>query len=158
MKQIALTIYISLLLACNLQSGANMESFWVDFQKAVAANNKEAVANKVLFPLGGSDTFGENIRAEGMTRAQFLEWYDQIFDKKVKTAIAQTKVADLAKSMSPTDTALEALKLPSNTTVYNLTVFYIFDEGLETQTESAITFYFLQQKNEVKLAYLSVAG
>ncbi|MFN7120305.1 MAG: hypothetical protein ACK4TA_26185 [Saprospiraceae bacterium] len=158
MKALALTILISLVLACSTPPQAGIADFWADFQKAVAANNKEAVADMTLFPFGGTDGMAENIGVNGMTREQFLAFYDQIFDEKVKATIAQTSVNELNKYTPPKDAALESMKLPANTAVYSFMVAYIFDEGMETQTESTVTFYFLKQKNGIKLAYMQIAG
>lgn len=158
MKLAALTIFISLLFACTSHQHVDIQSFWANFQKAVAANDPEKVADMALFPLGVSDGFAEKVDSNGMTRLQFLDVYDQIFDEKVKITIAQTAASDLTQYTPPKEAALQALNLPANTVVYNFTVTYVFDEGLETQTESVITFYFLKQKNGIKLAYILVVG
>jgi len=158
MKLPAFTILLTLLTACNASRHTSIDSFWIEFQQAVVNNDREAVADMTVFPLLGAEGYVESFDSMGISQAQFLQQFDRIFDEKVKATIAKTTVADLEQYLSPKDAALQSIALPPNTTVYYLTVLSIFDEGLETQTESAVLFYFLKDKSVFKLAYLSIAG
>lgn len=156
MKYVVCCLLFTISIACSSTKHGTIESFWTDFQQAIKDNNKNAVADLTLFPLPGTQSLAANVSEEGMTRAQFLENFDQIFEKQIKETIAEIKASDLNEYVPPKDAALESLKLPTKTAIYSFTVSYIFDEGTVVQRESAVTFYFLKTKGSIKLAYISV--
>ncbi len=157
MKQIAFALLLIFFSACNT-SQQTIDAFWADFQQAVLQDDREAVADLTTFPLMGAEGYTESADTLGISRAQFLQQFDYIFDEKVKATIAKTAVRDLQQYVSPKDAALESMSLPPNTVIYYLNVLYVFDEGLETQTESSVGFYFLKDKGVFKLAYVAMAG
>ena len=157
MKQTAFAFILLFFLACNT-SQQTIDTFWVDFQQAVLHDDQDAVADMTAFPLLGAEGYTESADTLGISRAQFLQQFDYIFDEKVKATIAKTEVRNLGQYVSPKDAALESIALPPNTIVYYLNVLYVFDEGLETQTESSVGFYFLKDKGVFKLAYIAMAG
>lgn len=144
--------------ACNEPRHANIERFWADFQKAIATNNWAAIADMTVFPLKGTEFIGEEYHENGLDRTQFMEQYNQIFDDKIKKAILETSAEKLLKFVSEKEEALQKIGVPPNTEIYSLNVSYVFDEGLETQTESAISFYFLKKEGAYKLAFLLFVG
>lgn len=158
MKQITFYLLIVLLTACNASKHTSIDSFWSDFQQAVLNNDREAVADMTIFPLLGAEGYVERFDTKGISREEFIQQFDQIFEEKVKSTIAATLVSDLGQYLSPKDAALESIALPANATIYYLNVLYVFDEGLETQTESSVGFYFLKNKGVFKLTYIAVAG
>jgi len=158
MKIVALTILLAALIACNPAKHATIASFWSDFQQAVISNDREAVAGMTHFPLPGAETLIESADSLGVTQDQFLQYYNQIFDDKVKSTIASTPANELNQYLPPKDAALERLSLPSNTAIYYLNILYTFNEESDSQTESSVVFYFLKEKGRFKLASISIAG
>ncbi|GEM_PF-2052380 len=160
MRYYIFIILIISLVSCNFTAPqhARIEAFWAEFQKAVGENNRTAVADLMLFPLKGTEFMDGNFNENGLSREQFFEQYEAIFDEKTRQAIVATPAEKLVKFVSQKDAALEKIGIPSRTEVYNLTISSIFDEGLDTQTESSVGFYFLKEKEIFKLAFLLIAG
>lgn len=158
MKGTAFTIVLTFLTACSASRHTSIDSFWTDFQQAIANNDREAVADMTIFPLFGAEGYVENFDTLGITREQFLQHFDQIFDEKAKANIAKTAASELEQYTSPKDAALKSIALPTDSKVYFLNILYVFDEGMETQTESSVGFYFLKDKGIFKLAYIAIAG
>lgn len=158
MKYTVFILFIFSLSCTSAPKHARIEVFWTDFQKAVGENNRAAVADMMLFPLKGTEFMGSNFNENGLSREQFFEQYETIFDEKTRQTIVAMPAEKLVKFVSQKDAALEKIGIPPKTEVYNLTISSIFDEGLETQTESSIGFYFIKEKEVFKLSFLLMAG
>lgn len=158
MKFSLLFVIMFSLFACNQPKHAQMEAFWADFQKAIAENNRAAVADMTIFPLKGTEFFGANFNEDGLSREQFLQQYESLFDDRTKQIIATTAANQLVKFANPKASALEKIGVPTSSEIYSLNFSYLDDEGQETQTESSVTFYFLKKDGNFKLAFLLIAG
>lgn len=159
MKYVFWVIITLSILACNTApKHAKLEAFWTDFQKTVADNNHAAVADMTIFPLKGTEFVGEDFNENGLNREQFIAQYEQVFDEKIRQAIAANTADKLIKFVSEKAETLERIGVPPNTEIYSFNVSYVSDEGLETQTESSVSFYFLKKNGVFKLAFLLIAG
>lgn len=158
MKFVLLIVITLSLYACNTPNHARIETFWADFQKAIAENNRAAVADMTIFPLKGTEFFGKNFNENGLSREQFLQQYESIFDEKSKQIITSTSANQLVRFVNQKAFTLEKIGMPASNEIYSLNWSYVFDEGLETQTESSVTLYFLKKDEIFKLAFLLIAG
>ena len=148
-----------LLAACHSQhKHATIEAFWLDFQRNIANKDAKAIADMTVFPLKGAEPYVESFDINGISREQFLQKFKQIFDDKALRTIAATKVNELTTFTASAENLAEVMGVPNGTAIYSCTVHYVFDEGLETQTESAVAFHFAKLEDRFKLAFLLVAG
>lgn len=95
---ILLLLLVTIGVTVNAQTSATdkkaFNTFFNAFKKAVAANDKNAVAAMVNLPFYDrtAEVFSDSvISAESKSRAAFLKNYDLIFTKSVKAAIAKGK-------------------------------------------------------------------
>jgi hypothetical protein len=96
---ILLGLTISLLaVSANAQTSAAdkkaFNTFFATFKKAVAANDKNAVAMMVNFPFYDrtGEVFSDSVKSlASKNKAEFLKNYDTIFTESVKQAIAKGK-------------------------------------------------------------------
>lgn len=158
MKYYMLFIICIIFFGCNQPKHSTIESFWADFQKVVAANDRAGVTDLTVFPLKGTEFIGDNFNENGLTREQFLQQYETIFDEKTRQAIVNTPVNKLFKFVSKKEETLQQIGIPPGQEVYSFTVNYVFDEGQETQTESSVAFYFMKKEGIFKLTFLLIAG
>ncbi|MEZ0472476.1 hypothetical protein [Luteimonas salinilitoris] len=84
------------LVAADIESilGGNADDYrsaFLALQKAVAASDKDAVAQMVLYPLDGAIDGKQTIRDAG----QFVREYDRIVTPAIADAVARQKFADL---------------------------------------------------------------
>ncbi len=82
-------------------SGVNndkeVERFFLDFQRAIAADNRKKVASMMAYPLHVnfySDSLKKNYRII-RSATTFLKFYNNIFDNALKKFIAKTSTNDI---------------------------------------------------------------
>ena len=81
-----------------IEDAAKFESAFLALQAAVAANDRNKVADSILYPLrvnGWIDGISGKTTAQFTSRKEVMEDYDEIFTPQVKEAFAKQKVADL---------------------------------------------------------------
>ena len=81
-----------------IENAAEFEKAFAELQAAVAANDRNKVADHILYPLrvnGWWDAAAGKGTFQFATKPEFLDNYDEIFTTQIKTAIIQQKTADL---------------------------------------------------------------
>lgn len=67
-------------------------SFYTNLRRAVANNDKEAVAKRISYPLS---VHSDNSKKKILNEKQFIAEYDTIITAKVKKALAEQRLDDL---------------------------------------------------------------
>ena len=81
-----------------IENAAKFEADFLKLQAAVAANDRNKVADSILYPLrvnGWIDGATGKTTKQFTSRKEVMEDYDEIFTPQVKEAFAKQKVADL---------------------------------------------------------------
>ena len=81
-----------------IENAAEFEAAFADLQAAVAANDRNKVADDVLYPLrvnGWRDEIKGKATVQFSSKQEVLDNYDEIFSPQVRAAIVQQKTADL---------------------------------------------------------------
>ena len=132
----------------------NWRAWWPVFQKAVTEGDVETLASHLEFPLKGSEVFNDGKR---ISKATFSQHFSKIFDTLARTTIAETD--NLSEFVTKNQKIGDQLNVPINKTIRTLMVTYTKDEGKENQTESSVTFQFVElSPGEFKLYSLVTAG
>jgi len=114
----------------------------------------EALTNYIEFPLKGSEVFNDG---KQISKATFSEHFSKIFDSTARATIAETD--NMSEFATKNQQVADQLNVPANKKIRTLMVLYITDEGKENQTESSITFQFVEvSPGTFKLYSLVVAG
>lgn len=81
-----------------IEQPAEFEKTFAALQKAVASNNRNQVAELVLYPLrvnGWIDAVNGKSTVQFDTKPELIDNYDEIFTSQVREAIIKQKVAEL---------------------------------------------------------------
>ncbi|MFK7809941.1 MAG: hypothetical protein AB8F74_19205 [Saprospiraceae bacterium] len=130
------------------------KAFWTDFQAAVAAQNIDKIASHIEFPLKGSDVFN---KGKLVTKENFALFYQKIFDEKTRSVIAETE--NMSEYATQKKEIADRFNVPTNKKIRTFLVNYVYNEGKPNQTESTVTFQFVEVASGLfKLYSLTTAG
>ena len=118
-------------------------TFWKEFQNAVAKNDKAKVSEMTLFPLSGSDFVAERYDGKGLSKEEFIKYYENIFDQEVKNIIKKD-------AFQLINSGVLSIRKHDSQKTYVLEVLYDWGDG----TESMTIFSFAEKENEYKLVNL----
>jgi len=128
--------------------------FWKMFQTAVQEGDVETLVKHIEFPLRGSEAFNDG---KQISKASFHKHFSKMFDETTRIMIKETE--NMSKFLTKTPTVADQLNVPVNQTVRSFMVSYVENEGMENQTESSLTFQFVEVAPAVfKLYSLVPAG
>lgn len=131
------------------------EMFWKDFQGAVVAGEVNKVASHITFPLKGSELFNNG---KPVDQANFKELFPKIFDPTV-VEMFKEGVTNMSEFATKNKTVADQLNVPVNTKIRTTMVLYVTNKGKKNQTESSLTFQFVEVAPSVfKLYSLVTAG
>lgn len=128
--------------------------FWATFKTAVQTDNLEVLKDHIVFPLKGSEAFNNG---KQISKASFDKYASKIFDKEVK-AIFKVR-ENMSEFATKKQKIADQLNVPVNTKIRTVLVPTIQNGKSGKQTESSVTFQFVEVAPGVfKLYSLVVAG
>ncbi|MFT4664476.1 MAG: hypothetical protein ACI9VN_002473 [Patescibacteria group bacterium] len=136
------------------EASKDWRAFWPIFQKAVKEGDVETLVSHIEFPLKGSEVFNDG---KQISKASFSKHFSKIFDATARATFAETdNMSDFA---TKNQQVADQLNVPANKKIKTMMVLYITDEGKENQTESSVTFQFVEvSPMRFKLYSLVTAG
>lgn len=136
---------------------ADWPGFWPAFNKAVQGQATADLAGLCVFPLVGTGLLDEKHPANWP--ADYLATnFEMVFDEKTRAVFAAATDQNFMTVKVTDPHQAEAMNAPLGTEVKVLSVQYIFDEGTESQTETAKLFNFAVVEGQYKLISLLIAG
>jgi hypothetical protein len=129
--------------------------FWTDFQQAVVRGDVGKISSYTEFPLRGSEPFNDGKR---ISKATFEEHFSKIFDATVVEEFKKG-ITNMSEYATKNQIVADQLNVPTNKRIKTTIIMSVENEGAENQTESSVTFQFVEvQPGQYKLYSLVVAG
>jgi hypothetical protein len=129
--------------------------FWTDFQQAVVRGDAEKVSSYTEFPLRGSEPFNDG---KQISKATFEEHFSKIFDATVVEAFKKG-ITNMSEYATKNQIVADQLNVPTNKKIKTTMIMYVENERAENQTESSVTFQFVEvEPGLFKLYSLVTAG
>ena len=154
-------------LACNSDSNSKKASndipddklwaiFMSDFKNVIGKNDLQGVVKLIDFPLDGN--FFTTNTGEGLSKNGVLKNYAKIIGNDVRQRVIAAKSDEWSKRKVTSQQEAKSLGIPVGETVKVLNLNFVFDEGTDSQTESAQIFYFAKVDGDYKWCAMMILG